>query len=284
MGTAANARLDYESGQTSHPMTELTNAGDNRTFDSGVEYWSGRSGYEPVVRPDGLLNGGVIEPGGNDEVAVGSCSAYLAGEQIVVAAGTVAISRPATDVAKVISIIIDSAGDLAAVDGTDGATAAFSEVRGEAGGPPLIPAGAIEIGQVRVATASSAPVLATQIFQVVGLHQERATYPQVVTDQASGRVECADARPAIHADSEHRRVVAIFAEPIFVEIDLASDFKPAEESYTTNSTQVYNSKTIGSSSKSLGQASFTAYLEDGVSDPLVKLKGENLWFRVYPNV
>jgi hypothetical protein len=33
----------------------------------------------------------------------------------------------------------------------------------------------------------------------------------------------------------------------------------------------------------LGQGSFTAYGSDNVTDPLIKLKNETLWFRFYPD-
>jgi hypothetical protein len=48
------------------------------------------------------------------------------------------------------------------------------------------------------------------------------------------------------------------------------------------STQIYGT-TLGSTSKSLGQGGFTAYLEDGVTDGLVASKDALLWFRFYPD-
>ena len=41
--------------------------------------------------------------------------------------------------------------------------------------------------------------------------------------------------------------------------------------------------TLGSTSSTLNQGTFTAFLEDGVTDPLVTLKGQTLWFRFYPD-
>lgn len=46
---------------------------------------------------------------------------------------------------------------------------------------------------------------------------------------------------------------------------------------------MYGNKSIGSSSQSLGQASFTAYLKDGVSDELVKDEGDNMVFKFWPD-
>ena len=86
----------------------------------------------------------------------------------------------------------------------------------------------------------------------------------------------------IHTGDLPKKVYASYAEPIFSDISLASDFVPAETSHSVSSTQVYGS-TLGSSSSSLGQASFTAYLNDGIGDALVSLKNEILWFKFYPD-
>ena len=49
-----------------------------------------------------------------------------------------------------------------------------------------------------------------------------------------------------------------------------------------NSTQIYG-QTLGSTATTLNQGSFTAYMEDGVTDGLVVLKDEILWFKFYPD-
>ena len=49
-----------------------------------------------------------------------------------------------------------------------------------------------------------------------------------------------------------------------------------------SSTQIYGT-TLGSTSKSLGQGGFTAYLDDGVTDGLVAQKDALLWFRFTPD-
>ncbi|MCK2095628.1 hypothetical protein [Thauera aromatica] len=285
MATAENAVLEYEAGQTAFPMAPLTDSGDRKTFASLAELWSGRSGYEPVVRPDGVLTGGLVTPAsGNDAVAVAALSANLAGVvETVAAVASLAITRPLTDVAQVFSVTLDSAAAVVVVEGVEGSGSAFSETRGAAGGPPLIPVGSVEIAQVRINTSAAAPISAAQILQVPGVHQELAGYPGHVIDPDSGSVSFYDALPLIHVGPAAKKVYASYAEPIFAEIDLASDFVPAEESYSSSSTQVYNGKTVGSASKSLGQAGFTAYLTDGVSDPLVGLRGERLWFKFTPN-
>lgn len=283
MPTAENAKLQYEGGQNAVAMAALTDSGDRTTFTSAASLWSRRAGYAPVIRPNGVLTGGAVSThSSNDTVSVAALSCNLNGVVTAVGAGSDAITRPATDVAKVNSIIITAAGAIDVVAGTDGATTAFSETRGAAGGPPLIAVDAIEIAQVRVTTAAAAAIAASEIFQVVGLHRESAAFPLYTADYASGSITFLDALPAIHTGPTAKKTFASYASPIFADVALASDFVPPETTNSVTSTQVYGS-TLGSTSSTLNQGSFTAYLDDGVTDPLVQLKGEYLWFRFYPD-
>lgn len=282
MATAENAKLEYEAGQNAVAMSALTDSGDATVFTSAAATWSGRSGYAPVVRPDGLLTGGAITPSAtNNEVNVAALTCNLAGVSTAVAGDEVTITRPATNVSKVISITVNSSGALAAVAGTDGATTAFVETRGAAGGPPLIPVGSIEIGQVRVTTSAAGVVSAAQIYAVPGLHVERADFPLYDINYTEGQVEFLAELPKIHTGTLPKGVFASYASPIFTEVD-SSDFVPPETSHSVSSTQIYG-RTIGATSSTLGQGSFTAYLANGVSDGFVALKNETLWFRFYPD-
>ncbi len=283
MATAENAKLEYEAGQAAVAMSALTDSGGATVFTSAAATWSGRSGYAPVVRPDGLLTGGAITPAvTNNVVNVAALTCNLAGVVTSVAGAPVTITRPAGNVAKVISITVTSAGALAALAGTDGATTAFVETRGAAGGPPFIPVGSIEIGQVRVTSSTAAAVAASGIFSVVGLHVERADFPLFDLDYTKGAARFLAALPAIHTGSLPKGVYASYASPIFGEVALASDFVPPETSHSVSSTQIYGT-TLGSTSSTLGQGSFTAYLTNGISDGLIGLKNETLWFRFYPD-
>lgn len=286
MATAENAKLEYEAGQNATAMSALTNSGDSTTFTSAATLWSGKSGYTPVVRPNGLLTGGAVIPAvaaGNNNVDVAALTCNLAGVVTSVAADTdVAITRPATAVSKVCSVTVNSSGAIAMVAGTDGSTTAFVETRGAAGGPPFIPVGSIEIAQVRVTSDTAAVITAAQIYAVVGTHVEMANYPLFNIDYTAGSVEFLAALPAIHTGSLPKGVYASYASPIFSEISLASDFKPPETTHSVSSTQIYGT-TLGSTSQTLGQGAFTAYLEDGVSDALVGEKNSLLWFRFYPD-
>lgn len=282
MATAENAKLEYEAGQAAVAMSALTDSGGAAVFTSAAATWSGRSGYAPVVRPDGLLTGGAITPAvTNNVVNVAALTCNMAGVVTSVAGAPVTITRPAGNVAKVISITVNSSGALTAVPGTDGATTTFSETRGAAGGAALIPVGSIEIGQVRVTTSVAAVVASAQIYAVPGLHVERADFPLYDINYTKGQVEFLAALPKIHTGTLPKGVFASYASPIFAEVD-SSDFVPPETSHSVSSTQIYG-RTIGATSSTLGQGSFTAYLANGVSDGFVALKNETLWFRFYPD-
>ncbi|MFA5922315.1 MAG: hypothetical protein WC856_13650 [Methylococcaceae bacterium] len=286
MATAENAKLQYEAGQTAFAMSALTDTGDHTLFESLATLFSKKSGKAPDVRPNGLITGGAVIPAvaaGDNTVDVAALSVYLAGVKTAVAADTdVTCARAATDVSKINSITVTDAGVIAAIAGTDGTTAAFSETRAAAGGPPLIPVGSVEIAQVRYTGNTAAAVTAEEIFSVVGSHQERYDYPIFEINYADANVKFASALPLIHTGVIPKKVYASYNDAIFADIQLASDFTPAETTHSVSSKQVYGS-TLGSSSSALGQGKFTAYLSDGVGDALVSLKNQILWFKFYPD-
>lgn len=282
--------IKYEAGQTAQPFEAAVDSGDATVFAASFYPVSNVSGSEPVIAPYGLLTGGAITPHAtNNMVTVAALTASMAAVTgadadgvLAVAAGTATITRPVGNVAKVNSITIDSTGAIAAVAGTDSATAAFSEVRGAAGGPPFIPVGSIEIGQVRVATSAAAAVSAAQIYAVPGLHLERSDYPVYSLNYATGEITFAAALPLIHTGSVGKKVYLRGATPLFAPIPNTSDWVPAESTYSINSTSTYDGP-VGSASSSLGQASFTAILRDGITDAIVNSKGLEIWFEFRPD-
>lgn len=282
MATAENAKLDYEAGQNAVSMTLLTDSGDRTTFTSAASLWSQRSGFTPVIRPNGLLTGGAVTTNAsNDTVTVAAMTLNLNGVVTTVNAGTASISRGlTTDTHRITSITINSSGAITAVAGTDHTD--FSETRGANGGPPLIPVDSVEIAQVRVTSVSAAVVASSEIFQVPGLHQERADFPLFKVNYGSGSVTMLAQLPASHTGPVAKRIYASYASPIFAEVSLASDFVPPENTHSVTSTQIYGS-TLGATSTTLNQGTFTAYLDSGVSDALVTLKDNILWFRFYPD-
>ncbi|MEE4250698.1 MAG: hypothetical protein V2I38_08925 [Alcanivoracaceae bacterium] len=279
----------YESGQTSYAFEAMTDSGDNTTFSASFSPLSRASGYAPTVAPYGLKTGGAITPGSsNDEVDVAALTVVAPGMTgadssgvVSVSADTVSITRGlTTDTHNITSITVDSSGAIAAVAGTD--STAFSETRGAAGGPPLIPVGSVEIGQVRTTSVTAAIVLAGEIYQVPGLTLERSDYPAYTVDYANGEITFVDALPLIHTGGVPKKVYIKGATPLFAPVPKASDWVPAEATYSITSTDTYDGP-VGSSSSSLGQASFNAVLTDGITDNFVSLKGQNLWVEFRPD-
>lgn len=281
--SAENAILYYEAGQNYVPMAALTNV-DNTKYTSPDEQWSGYEGKEPVVLPDGMATGGVIIPavsGSNDVVDVSAGTVYVGGQLVTVSAAVdLSLTRATpTDTHMICSVVVTS-GSYAVVVGTDGT--AFSETRGAAGGPPLIPVDSVEVGQVRMSANSAAAIVATEIKQVEGTHQERYDFPVLDENWADGEVDFTMAQPEIHTGGVARKVYASYYTPIFAEVPNASDFVPAEQNHSVTSTPIYGG-TLGARSSSLGQGSFTARLLNGVTDNFVDEANKNLWFKFLPD-
>lgn len=282
--------ISYEAGQTAYPFEAAADAGAATVFTASFNPISNAAGYEPVVAPYGLLTGGAITPhASNDTVAVAALTASMAAATgadssgtLALAAGSIAITRPAANVAKVCSVTVSAAGALAVVAGTDGATTSFSEVRGAAGGPPLIPVGSIEIGQVRVVSSTAAALTTPQIYTVPGLHVERADYPVYALDYATGEITFAAVLPLIHTGALPKKVYIRGATPLFTPIANTSDWVPAESTYSISSASTYDGP-VGSASSSLGQASFVAIMKDGITDAVLGAKGKNIWFQFRPD-
>ena len=286
--TAENAKLLYEAGEEYTDFSQLTDSGDQTVFTSGASMWSGRSGYEPDVRPNGLITGGEVTPADSDDtVDVAALTCYLKGVNTSVASGTVSVTRPGTDVAKISSITVDSTGSLVEVQGTEASDTNFTDSRGSEGGPPWIPTDSIEIAQVRITSSSSAALTKDQIKQVVGQHRERWDSPVWDEHMFDATVEFISALPKIHSDdagstTKTKAVWAAYYEPTFTEQPYCSDFQAPEQSHSVNSTQVYGT-TLASHSSSLNQGSFTTRLKDGITDNFMGMKDENIWIKFFPD-
>jgi hypothetical protein len=285
---AENAVVKIEAGETPTTMTALTDSGDHLAFNSAAPIWSKKSGFAADVKPNGLATGGAVTPaasGTAEMVDVAALTCYLAGVKTSVAAETDVTCVRATpaDTHIVNSITVTAAGAIAVVTGTGGT--AFSETRDAAGGPPLIPVGSVEIGQVRFSSTTGV-VVAADIYATVNTHVERYDYPiwEVKPVRVENRiigvagVDFSDALPLIHTGGVPKKVYAAYNEPDFVAVPIATDYTTPETSHSTSSTQYYR-KTVGSVSSSIGQGGFTAALDDGISDHIVGLKNETLWFK-----
>lgn len=280
----------YESGQTSYAFEAMTDSGDQTNFTASFSPMSRVSGYAPTVAPYGLKTGGVITAAsGNDKVDVAALTVVAPGMAGADSDGVVTVSADTdiatyrgitTDTHMITSITVDSSGSIASITGAD--STAFSTTRGVAGGPPYIPVGSVEIGQVRTTSVTAAVVASGEIYQVPGLHLERSDYPTYEVDYANGEITFVDALPAIHTGDVPKKVYIDGATPLFAPVPKASEWVPAEATYSISSTDTYDGP-IGSSSSSLGQASFSAVLTDGITDNFVSLKGANIWIEFRPD-
>lgn len=283
-----NPLIRYESGQTAQPFEEMIDSGDRTTFESTIYPLSGAAGAEPVVAPYGLsTGGGITATSNNDEIDVSALTASMAGAasadaqgNIAVSASTVAVTRASVDTHIVNSVTVTEAGAVEVIQGTE--STSFSETRATAGGPPLIPEASIEIGQVRLSSATAAAVQSDEIFTVVGLHVERSDQPVYQVDSGRGMVTFADELPQIHTGDQPKKVYLKGSTPLFAPIPNTSDWVPAESTFSISSTETYDGP-VGSASSSLGQASFNAVLKDGITDAFLSRKGQNLWFEFRPD-
>lgn len=294
---AKDGLLRYEAGQEYQGTAELLRVGSTMVYrTAGDTPWSGAPGTEAEIYPDGMVTGGAITPGAAGEINIAAISVRIGGVERTSAADNLALPVGTLTIGNtvVFSItVFNNSGTLehAAAAGTNGA---FTETRAVAGGPPLIPANHVEIGWVRATvidldpggtpTAGIGTVEQGDILQVIpGLHYERYDHPMWGENFYEGSVEFYGVLPASHTGPATKKVYAVNVHtPQLAPIEPATDFVPPETTYTQSSEEVYGG-TIGSSSSSLGQGSFKAFLKDGVTDDLVSRKGQKLWFQFFPD-
>ena len=296
MATSENAKIEYESGQGYVSSEALTDSGDRQIFTFANDIVSNAKGKKPTIKPDGIVTGiqliSTAASGSNDVVDVAAFTAYSGGVlQTVTAQTDVSLTRATPSDTHIInSITMNSSGAVAVVVGTDGTS--FSETRAAAGGPPLIPVGSVELGQVRLSSNSAGVVASTEIYQVVGEHTELSNFPiwetnnigqglrAESTGQVNAFVKFQSALENIHVGPATKQVYAEYYTPIFAEVEIATDFVPAEESQTTNSTTYYR-KVVSSVSRTLNQGSFTALVGDGITHPLLRVKNDNVTVKFF---
>jgi len=295
MATSATAKTEFESGQSANSYTLMTDSGDHKVHTvAGGTVYSAKSGYEASVRPNGIVTGRNLlsTHASVDTVTVAAFTAYSMGVEQDVNATTASGVRPASGKYNINSVTMTSSGTVTVVTGTDGD--AFSATRGVAGGPPYIPVDDVELGQIKWSDDTSAVVASTEIFQSVGTHTERFDFPvwnvnnigegdaATVSAKKNAYIEFSSALSAIHTGDAYKRVYISWYSPIYAELSRTLDFVPAENSHSVTSTQYYNG-TIGSTSTTLGQGSFTALMTDNVTDALVGEKNQILTIRFYPD-
>jgi len=299
MATSADAMVKIETSNIAYTNQAMVDSGDHTIFKvTGVDVYSGDPDID--VKPDGILSGiNLMSPESgatNNEVEWPAFTAQISGVSVSVSAGSIAITRPATAVAKVCSIIVDGTGTVAVEAGTDGATTTFSEVRGAAGGPPLIQVADIELAQVRVTSDVAAVITAAEIFQNPGQHSEYVTFPPIkekrhvgkgdvhasVSAEKTAYVEFASALPLTHVGAIPKGVFIDYATPNMTEIPRCLDYTPSEVSHGVNSTTYYGG-TDASTTRSLGQGGFTVRTDDNIRDFIIGRKDDPTVIEFYPD-
>jgi hypothetical protein len=282
--TAEDAKLQVEQGFVFWDFEKGTDSGDQKkfTYSGTLKLFSLKKGQAPVVRPDGARSGLVITPalaGGNNNVDVAAGAAFVGGKDLAISAATnLAMTRTAAGgTFQITSVVIDNAGVISAVGGTEGS--AFSLTRGAAGGPPYVPVDKIEIGQVKLTSNTDAPILASEIDQNV---MERYDIPSFVTVPEEAAIRMLTALDKRHTADVTKGIWVKHYEPVFNDIPEASNWKPVGVKADSKSGRTYDGVfSIGS--KGLGEGSFDVLLKGENGEILSSVVNDTRWFRFYPD-
>jgi hypothetical protein len=300
MGSSQRGKLELEMSRTLVDWTLMTDSGDHQTFTAGT-LMSGREGFEPDVRPNGIVTGGgdkLTPHSSNDTVAVPAFTAFSKGEEHSVSAASQAVTRPSVSTHKISAIIMDDEGALDEVEGTEGTS--FSEEWGAAGGPPLLPVDAVLRGLVYMSAQASAVLTADEIRENPGQHAEYADTPEAIANnlgkgsyaEASAEknafVKFSSALPLNHTGSVPKRVYIRYYTPVLSVLQRVHDFKPAGMGVSKSSTPVYEGSgvpgAIGSmKADTVGDATFTLYVHDGITDRAVREELKTVTAKWYPD-
>jgi len=294
MSTSSKGKISIEIGRTLTSYTAMTDS-DHQIFYRGTT-WSSYDGSEADVRPDGMVTGRNVlsTHATSDTVTIAGFTAYSKGTLTTVSATSDTFTRGTGAKAVVSSFYMGSDGTMAVARGVISASTSYSTTRGAAGGPPLIPVGGIEVGQVRTTTNTAAVVTAAQIFQVVGTHVDRYDFPDWTeyplgkgynadtTNEVKAHIKFSSGLSATQVGPAYKHVYIQYYTPSYAEVAKTLDFVPAEDSHSISSTQYYNG-TTASKSSSLGQCSFTALLSNAINDTILGEQDEIITVKFWPN-
>jgi len=297
MATSQRGKVQIELGRVLTDFAVMVDSGDHQVFTAGTLY-SGKSGFDPDIRPNGIVTGQRLLSvhATDDTVTIAAFTAYSKGVLQEVSAASLALVRPSVSDFKISSVVMTDAGVIDEIEGTEGTE--FSEVRDAAGGPPLIPVDAVEIGQVRFSSQTPAAIAATEIYQDIGNHAEYADYPipetfnigqgsyAAVSAEKNAHVKFNEALPLIHTAAVPKRIYIKYYTPSFTTLPRTADFKASEMGVSKSSESVYEgsgvSGAIGSmKADSVGDCSFTVFADDGITDRILKEKNAMVtikWF------
>jgi hypothetical protein len=292
---AKNAKIQIETNQTLNAYAAMTDSGDHQILTlSGKTQWSGKSGYAPTIRPNGVVSGRSLlsTHASADYVTIAGFTGYNKGTLHTVTATSKELSRATTaEYVKISSLTMASDGSVAVVAGVEGA--AESTTRAAAGGPPYIPVTSVELGQVLLTGATSAVVSSSEIRQN-GSYTERALEPMwteknvgdgeaaATTGEKNAHIKFASTLPLVHTGGVAKKVYAQVYTPVLSELSRTMNFRPCENSHSVSSQEFYRG-TVGAVSSAIGQGGFTALMNDGLTDSLVAEKDQVLTVKFYPD-
>lgn len=181
----------------------------------------------PTVRPDGIRNGCYVSAAASataNAVDISAGTAWM-GNTLVTAQkhSNVLVPRPATNMKKISSVVMDAQGAVTVIGGTDGA--AISAQRGAAGGPPFIPATSVELATVKFSASASAAVKEEE----VSFAPEYSHAPECGILPYSARVRFFAPLDAIHIGGTARNVWITWSEPVMAALDAMSLRAPVEQ-------------------------------------------------------
>ncbi len=281
---AEDAKLQIEHGFVLWDYEKGTNSGDNKkfTYSGTLKLFSMLKGQAPIVRPDGVRSGLKVKPavaGGNNNVDIEAGTAFAGGVDLSVAAATnLAVTRtPAGGTFQITSIVVDNAGVITAVAGTEGS--AFSVTRGAAGGPPFIPVDKIEIAQVKLTSNTDAPIAASEIDQNV---MERYDIPSFKLIPEEAAVEMLAALDLRHTGSVTKGIWVKHYEPVFNDIPEASAWKPVDKSGESQTFRTYDG-VFALATTGIKDGSFEVNLKGEAGEIMNQVAGATRWLRFYPD-
>ncbi len=286
---AEDAILQAEYGFVFHDFEKGADDGDHikYKYTHTLKLFSGLKGQAPIVRPDGVKTGLKVKPAvaaGNNNVDVEAGTAFVAGVDVVINAQTnITCTRTAAgDVYQITSIIVDNAGTVTALGGTEGA--AFSLTRGAAGGPPYITVDKIEIAQVKFTSNSDAAVLASEIDQNVMERYDIPSYNLVPYDNdlAQSIVKMLTALDLRHTGNVTKGIWVKHYEPVMNAVPGASNWKPPETKGKKQENTTYDGVNVVTRT-SIGDGSFQVELKGEAGEIMAQIIGGVRWLRFYPD-
>ena len=300
MASSQRGKIQIELSRTLVDFAVMADSGDHQVFTAAGGVFSGKSGFEPDVRPNGIVTGQRVLSvhATPDTVTIAAFTAFSMGVLHQVAAASLALTRPSTQTHKICSVVMDETGTIDEVEGTE--STSFSETRDAAGGPPLIPVDSVELGQVRFSAQAPAVIAADEIYQDFGNHAEYADIPGFeifnigdgsfakVAAKKNAHVLFNEALPLSHVGPAPKRVYIKYYTPSLTTLPKTADFKAAEVGVTKSSETMYEgsgvSGAIGSmKADSVGDVSFTVFANDGITDAIIREKNEFATVKWFPD-